>query len=141
MSNTSSVQFVLTKNILENTEHLSLQKNEGAHVCFRGYVRDNNPYKKLYDVVAIEYHCYRELANNEGLRILHKACKVCNIHRIFCIHRIGYIPLQEASIHIEVAHVHRLQAFEAVQYVMNSIKQSLPIWKREITAHGEKRWT
>lgn len=136
-----SLQFILTKNKLENAEYLTPKKDEGARVCFRGYVRDTNPYKKITAIVAIEYHCYTELAQKEGLHILREACAHCNVGRIFCIHRIGLVSLQEASIHVEVTTAHRTHAFRAAQHVMDSIKKSLPIWKREITADGEKIWT
>ncbi len=136
-----SIQFFLTKEKLTATEHLAPKTDEGAHVCFRGYVRDNNPYKDTTNIVAIEYHCYTELAQKEGLRILQEASSIYHAYRIFCIHRIGIVSLQEASIHVEVVHSHRLQAFQATQYIMDTIKKTLPIWKQEITVNGEKIWT
>ena len=136
-----SLQFAVTEAKLEDKAHLPPDKAEGAHISFRGYVRQDNPKKGLSGVQAIDYACYRELAEKEGMRIMESACTLYGVRRIFCLHRIGVVALGEASLHIEVSSAHRKEAFEAMQYIIDCIKESLPIWKKEITASGQAVWT
>jgi molybdopterin synthase catalytic subunit len=60
-----------------------------------------------------------------------------NIHKISIVHRIGLVPLEEASVGIAVSASHRNEAFEACRYAIDRLKKSAPIWKKEIFENGE----
>ena len=123
------------------TRVFSFSGEDGACITFVGAVRNTNPSAHTTDVRAIEYHCYEELAHKEGLRIITHAQHQYKTRAIYCVHRIGRIALSEASLYIEIISAHRNQGIRALEYIMDTIKQSLPVWKKEITNHGGTTWT
>lgn len=63
-----------------------------------------------------------------------------NVKHISIVHRTGNIPIGEIALWIYVASVHREEAFEACKFIINEIKQKLPIWKQEIYTDGSYEW-
>jgi molybdopterin synthase catalytic subunit len=109
----------------------------GATVLFLGTVRDVNDGR---GVLGIEYTAYRSMAQRELATIVEEAAALADSNDIAVEHRLGELTLGECSVAIAVAHPHRERAFEAARYVIEEIKQRVPIWKREQYVDGSRDW-
>ena len=105
----------------------------GAVCTFSGTVRNHS---RGMRVLALEYTAHDELARRELQRIADAAEErwgaVCAV-----VHRIGPVPIGESTIYIAVATPHRPAAFEACRWIIDTVKETVPIWKRETTEDGE----
>lgn len=109
----------------------------GGQVLFLGTVRNSS---EDGDILGIEYTAYREMASAEFDRIAADAREHWPMAHIALRHRLGYIPVGEASIAIAVACPHRTEAYEASRYLIEETKKRVPIWKKERYASGASRW-
>lgn len=109
----------------------------GGYVSFEGWVRDHHEGK---GVVELHYSAYAELALGEGQRLLDEALKRFAIDGAACIHRVGVLKPGDLAIWIGVSAGHRGAAFEACRYLIDSIKDTVPIWKHEFYADGSRAW-
>ena len=109
----------------------------GGTCVFLGTVR-SGPDEQ--GVTAIEYSAYEEMVEAEFVRLLADARARWPEARIAVRHRLGTIPVGEASIAIAVAAPHRAQAFEACRYVIEEVKRRVPIWKKELRVDGSEVW-
>jgi molybdopterin synthase catalytic subunit len=114
-----------------------LRSANGAGVVFVGTVRDVNDGRP---VTGIEYSAYREMAERELGDLVREASERFGTPDVVVEHRIGSLDLGEASVVIAVAHPHRANAYEASRYVIEQLKQRVPIWKREHYADGTREW-
>ena len=104
----------------------------GALVTFLGVVRDDG-----IDVMELE--AYEEVAVKEMETIRDEAFEQYPIEAVEIIHRVGRLRVGEKRLLIVVGAGHRKEAFSACEYIIDRIKQSVPIWKKEIGKDGE-RW-
>jgi len=112
-----------------------VQSPERGGTCvFLGTVRSDD------DVTGIEYSAYDDMALGEITRILDEAQLRWPDARVTLRHRLGLIPVGEASIAIAAAAPHRDAAFAACRYVIEEVKKRLPIWKKEMHADGTATW-
>jgi molybdopterin synthase catalytic subunit len=109
----------------------------GGTCVFMGTVR-NGPDED--GVVAIDYSAYPEMAEAEFDRILADALAAHPAARVAVRHRLGRIPVGEASIAVVAAAPHREAAFAACRFVIEAVKQRLPVWKQEQRADGTTVW-
>src|SRR6266481_9059669 len=109
----------------------------GGTCLFLGTVR-NGPDEQ--GVTAIEYSAYEEMVEAEFGRLLADARGRWPEARIAVRHRLGTIPVGEASIAIAAAAPHRDQAIEACRYVIEGVKQRVPVWKKELRVDGSEVW-
>jgi molybdopterin synthase catalytic subunit len=109
----------------------------GATILFVGTVRDVNDGR---GVTGIEYRAYEAMARRELEAIASEACDRFATRHVVVEHRVGRLELGEASVAIAVAHAHRAPAFDASRYVIEQIKQRVPIWKREEYVDGTREW-
>ncbi len=107
----------------------------GGIDIFLGTTRNHSRGKK---VVRLEYEAYTPMAVKIIAQIENEIRAQWNIHKISIIHRIGVVPLEEASVGIAVSASHRNEAFEACRYAIDQLKKSAPIWKKEIFENGEE---
>ena len=108
----------------------------GAIVTFDGVVRNQT---KGRPVISLHYEAYPPMAVKEMGRIGGEIRERWpQIDRIGMIHRFGELAISESSIVIVVTSPHRKAAFEACQYAIDRLKQTVPIWKKEIFADGEE---
>ncbi len=91
-------------------------------------------------VVAIDYTAYEPMAEAEFERIVREATERWPQARIAARHRLGVVPLGEASVVVAAAAAHRAQSFEACRWVIEEVKRRLPVWKRERLADGTEHW-
>ncbi|MFN2571009.1 MAG: molybdenum cofactor biosynthesis protein MoaE [Gemmatimonadales bacterium] len=112
-----------------------VQGSERGGTCvFLGTVRNDD------DVTAIEYSAYDEMASVEIDRMLAEAAERWPEARVALRHRVGMVPVGEASIAIAAAAPHRDVAFTACRYVIEEVKKRLPVWKKELHRSGTATW-
>lgn len=109
----------------------------GGTCVFLGTVR-NGPDEG--GVTAIEYSAYEEMVEAEFGRLLADAGERWPEACIAVRHRLGNVPVGEASIAIAAAAPHRAQAFEACRYVIEEVKRRIPVWKKELRVDGSEVW-
>jgi molybdopterin synthase catalytic subunit len=109
----------------------------GAVSLFIGNSRDHNEGRK---VTRLEYEAYEPMALPALERLEREACARIAIASCRIVHRLGEVPIAEASVAVVVAAAHRQPAFDACQWAMNELKRSVPIWKKEFFAAGGEEW-
>jgi len=126
----------LTRHRIEVADLLAeVQSSERGGTCvFLGTVRNDA------GVTGIDYSAYEAMAVEEIERILAEAHERWPDARVVLQHRLGLIPVGEASIAIAAAAPHRDAAFAACRHVIEEVKQRLPIWKKELRDDGSEKW-
>jgi molybdopterin synthase catalytic subunit len=115
----------------------ALSPADGAALLFWGVVRNENDGRA---VSSLEYSAYGEMAEREMLRIADEARARFGTGAIHVVHRTGVLAVGEASVAIAVASPHRAEAYEASRYVIEQLKQRVPVWKREGYVDGQTEW-
>jgi molybdopterin synthase catalytic subunit len=92
------------------------------------------------DTVRLEYDCYEEMATAEMRRLCLEVMGEWSVEHLFIIHRIGPVPAGEASVVIAASAAHRDAAIESCRCVIDTLKKTVPIWKKEIYADGRTEW-
>lgn len=107
----------------------------GAVVLFSGTVRDHAEGRT--DVVALEYEAYEEAVVPAFTRIVEELrTRHPGARRVAILHRTGRLGLGESSVVVAVSSAHRPVAFDAARFAIDALKQSAPIWKKEIWRDG-----
>jgi len=106
----------------------------GATVTFVGTTRDHNNGRKIE---LLEYEAYPEMALEEMRKIGAAARQRWPVEEIAVTHRVGAVPIGEASVVIAVSAGHRRPAFEACSFIIDRLKEVVPIWKKEYFEGGE----
>lgn len=109
----------------------------GAISIFVGITRDNFDGKK---VLRLEYEAYKPMAKKKMKEICDSIREQWEIHSIAMIHRINVVPISEASIVIAISSPHRKESLQAVEYAIDTLKATVPIWKKEIYADESSSW-
>lgn len=107
----------------------------GGIVVFEGVVRDNARGKQ---VRYLEYDVYPEMAIQQIRAIITEAEKRWGVDRVAVAHRIGRLEIGETSVVVVVATPHRAEAFDACRYIIDTLKTTVPIWKKEVATNGEE---
>ena len=108
---------------------------DGALCVFVGVVRDQN---RGRTVVRLEYEAYEEMALPLMEEIAAEARRRWPITQVRLVHRVGTLAVGEASVAVAVASPHRDEAFAACRYAIDTLKATVPIWKKEFYADGEE---
>jgi len=107
----------------------------GAVVVFTGTARDHSVGRD--GVTRLEYEAYEEQAVPRLRAVADEARRRWpDVARIALIHRVGDVPLTEAAVVVAVSSPHRSEAFEAARYAIDTLKATVPIWKREDWSEG-----
>lgn len=111
----------------------------GALDLFLGVVRDSTPDDKgqQHTVEYLDYEAYDRMAISEMQKIADEAHRRWPILRYVISHRKGTLMIGEIAVLIGVATAHRAEAFEACRYMIDTIKQTVPIWKKEVFTDGQ----
>ena len=109
----------------------------GGYASFEGWVRDHNEGRH---VERLEYEAFESLGVKEGTRILSEAIERFAIRHAACVHRVGGLAIGELAVWVGVSSAHRAEAFAACRYIIDEVKQRLPIWKKEHYADGDSGW-
>jgi molybdopterin synthase catalytic subunit len=126
------------------TEPLSMERASawvtrpdcGAVVTFGGIVRDHAPGRP--DVEELEYEAYAAQVEPRLAAIATEArARWPGVRRVALWHRTGTLAVSDCSVVVAVSSEHRADAFEAARFCIDTVKTTVPIWKRERWAHGE----
>lgn len=112
-------------------------ENAGANLVFMGTTRR---WTGDVETVTLNYECYREMAKKELEKLCNEASERWELKAICVIHRIGDVPVGEASLAVAISSAHRVAAFESGQWIIDRIKEVVPIWKQEIAIDGQTKW-
>ena len=115
----------------------------GANALFTGTTRDDSDGRR---VLRLEYEAYEAMAGPEMARIFAR-CREAHGDpdgsrplrrlRMLCVHRVGTVDVGQPSVAVAVAAPHRAQALEACRFLIDELKRSLPVWKKEVYSDGE----
>jgi len=106
---------------------------DGAVVVFDGIVRNNSRGRAT---LHLDYEAYEEMADRQMREIASEACTRFGVRQVVLVHRLGRLQVGETSVLIVVASPHRAQAFDACRWLIDTLKQTVPIWKKETFADG-----
>ncbi len=106
---------------------------DGAVVVFDGIVRNHSRGRlTLY----LDYEAYEEMALRQMRELGRQARERFGVRQVTVVHRLGRLQIGETSVLIVVASAHRAQAFEACRWLIDTLKQTVPIWKKETFVDG-----
>jgi molybdopterin synthase catalytic subunit len=109
----------------------------GAVVLFLGTARQETGGRRTE---SLDYECYPQMARRKLAELEQEACRQWPLVGSAIVHRLGRLAVGETSVAIAVASPHRQAAFEAGQWLIDRIKQAVPIWKKENWADGQSMW-
>ncbi len=109
----------------------------GAVVLFLGTTRQ---FTEGRETASLDYECYPEMAHAKLAALERESKQRWELERVCMIHRVGHLPLGEASIAIAVSSAHRQAAFAAGKWLIDTIKEAVPIWKKENWTDGTSQW-
>ena len=128
--------------ILLSSESLSLDRSAsfvqdpgaGGHAVFIGTVRNQTSNK---EVLHLEFEAYDKMAMLELEKIAESIFEKWPVIKLSIQHRTGKLEIGEPAVIISVSSAHRKAAFEACQYAIDTLKETVPIWKKEVFTDGE----
>lgn len=107
----------------------------GATVTLDGYVRQ---FTRGRETLYLVYEAYEPMAVAEMEKLVNQAKLDFEISHVGIVHRLGRLVIGETSVVISVAAPHRRAAFAACEWLIKELKRTVPIWKKEVYADGEK---
>lgn len=109
----------------------------GAVVLFLGTVREMTAGRRT---LALDYECYPEMAQRKMDELAAEAASKWPLTACVIVHRLGHLELGEASVAVAVSAPHRDQAFDAGRWLIDTLKEVVPIWKKENWDDGSTEW-
>jgi molybdopterin synthase catalytic subunit/molybdopterin converting factor small subunit len=109
------------------------QPADGAAVVFEGVVRDNTRGRRT---LYLDYEAYEEMALKQMEALAEQALQQFPIRDVAMVHRLGRLEIGETSVLIAVASAHRAAAFDACRWLIDTLKRTVPIWKKEYFENG-----
>ncbi len=130
------IDIQLTQETLVLSECVNFVSSDsaGGIVNFVGTVRNLTKGKT---VLRLDFEAYEPMAVSEMQKIAEKALEKFDIQKIAIHHRIGVLSINEVPVIISVSSSHRNAAFEACQFAIDTLKETVPIWKKEHFEDGE----
>jgi molybdopterin synthase catalytic subunit/molybdopterin converting factor small subunit len=101
---------------------------DGAVVVFEGMVRDNSRGRRT---LYLDYEAYEEMARRQLEELAAQALSKFNVREVAIAHRLGRLQIGETSVAIMVSSAHRAAAFDACRWMIDTLKKTVPIWKKE----------
>ncbi len=132
----SNINILISDEVLDTETCRQLVQRDGAggQVVFVGTVRNQTKGK---EVVRLEFESYEPMAIKEMTKIAEKVVEKWNALAVSIHHRVGSLGIGDIAVIIAVSTPHRDKAFEACQYAIDTLKEAVPIWKKEIFTDGE----
>jgi len=129
------VVVALTREAIDADRIVAAAKNgeDGAVVVFDGIVRNHSRGRRT---LHLDYEAYEVMAVGEMRELGRKARERFGVRQVTMVHRLGRLEIGETSVLIVVASAHRSAAFEACRWLIDTVKQTVPIWKKETFADG-----
>jgi molybdopterin synthase catalytic subunit len=125
----------LTRDPIDAEQWISAAKRaeDGAVVVFDGIVRNQTRGRQT---LYLDYEAYEEMAARQMNELATQAQSRFGVRHAAIVHRLGRLQIGETSVLIVVASAHRAQAFEACRWLIDTLKKTVPIWKKETFADG-----
>ena len=130
------IEIILSDTALnpaDSIEFVSDEKSGGLNV-FIGNVRNHT---KGNTVIKLEFEAYEPMAIKEMQKIAQKAIETFSVNKVSIQHRTGVLTPGETAVVIAVSADHRDAAFRASRYCIDTLKETVPIWKKEFFTSGE----
>ena len=128
------IQLLTTPLSIAACEAAVLTPDAGGSVVFIGTVRNKTQAKT---VTRLEFEAYQPMAISEMRKIAEQAIEKFPVLNIAIHHHIGVLDIGEIPVIIAVSAAHRGAAFDACEYCIDTLKQTVPIWKKEVFEDGE----
>lgn len=109
------------------------REDDGASVVFEGVVRNQT---RGRTTLYLEYEAYEEMARQQMETLAAQALKQFSVRDVALVHRLGWLAIGETSVLIVVASAHRAAAFDACRWLIDTLKRTVPIWKKEYFEDG-----
>ena len=131
--------FEITDQLIDPAVLANELRNDGAgaFASFEGWVRNLN---EGQNVVALEYEAHAPVAQSEGAKILDEARERFDLLMVVSRHRVGRLEIGDCAVWVGVSAAHRGAAFAGCRYIIDELKQRLPIWKKEHYQDGHSGW-
>ncbi|QNF33416.1 molybdenum cofactor biosynthesis protein MoaE [Adhaeribacter swui] len=128
--------IALTDQPINKEEVIAAVQSDGAGAVnvFIGTVRNNTQKKP---VVRLEFEAYESMAVKKMQELADMASERWPVLKVAIVHRTGVLPIGEAAVVIAVSTPHRKASFEACEFIIDTLKEIVPIWKKEIFEDGE----
>lgn len=133
MKDTIDIQLKQNSLIVSDCEQWVACPDAGGIVSFIGTVRQKTQQK---EVLKLEFEAFEPMAILEMTKIAHEAIQRFGALKVAIHHRLGMVPVSEIAVVIAVACPHRKAAFDACAYAIDTLKETVPIWKKEVFADG-----
>lgn len=133
------VWILLTDQALEATSAVEFLRHEsaGGIDLFLGTTRR---FTGDRETERLEYEAYGSMAVGEMRRLAERAAEQWPLEKVVVHHRTGLVSVKEASVIVGTSSPHRRDSFEATRFLIDTLKEEVPIWKRERYADGETEW-
>ena len=134
-SDKSSIVTTLTHESIDTEKLVAAAKRgeDGAVVVFDGIVRNNSRGRQT---LHLDYEAYEEMAARQLSELAREARGRFGVRQVTIVHRLGRLIVGETSVLIIVSSPHRAQAFEACRWLIDTLKNTVPIWKKEAFVDG-----
>ncbi len=129
------IVIALTREVIP-TEKLAAaarRGEDGAVVVFDGIVRNNTRGRRT---LYLDYEAYEEMALKQMNELAEQALLKFAVRHVTLVHRLGHLEIGESSVLVIVASAHRGAAFDACRWIIDTLKQTVPIWKKETFVDG-----
>jgi molybdopterin synthase catalytic subunit len=129
------VTTALTRSPIDSASLVAAAKQvtDGAVVVFDGIVRNHSRGRQT---LHLDYEAYEEMAAKQIDALAREAISRFAVRHVTLVHRLGKLQIGETSVLIVVASAHRAQAFEASRWLIDTLKKTVPIWKKETFVDG-----
>ena len=129
------IVIALTREVIEAEKLVAAGKHgeDGAVVVFDGIVRNNTRGRRT---LYLDYEAYEDMALKQMNQLAEQALAKFAVRHVTIVHRLGHLEIGESSVLVIVASAHRGAAFDACRWVIDTLKQTVPIWKKEAFADG-----
>jgi molybdopterin synthase catalytic subunit/molybdopterin converting factor small subunit len=117
-------QTLVTASVLESIK----RPEDGAVAVFEGIVRNNTRGRQT---LYLEYEAYEDMALKQMEELAERALADFKVRDVAILHRLGRLEIGETSVLIVVASAHRAAAFDACRWLIDTLKRTVPIWKKE----------
>ncbi len=117
----------------DNLVYTAKHGEDGAVVVFDGIVRNNSRGRQT---LHLDYESYEEMALKQMNELASQAIDRFHVRHVTLVHRLGRLHVGETSVLIIVASAHRAQAYEASRFLIDTLKKTVPIWKKETFIDG-----
>jgi molybdopterin synthase catalytic subunit len=129
------IHIALTRDPIDSPALVSAAKHatDGAIVVFDGIVRNHSRGRQT---LHLDYEAYEEMALKQMQALAAEALTRFNVRHVTIVHRLGRLQIGETSVLIVVASAHRAQAYDASRWLIDTLKRTVPIWKKETFIDG-----